>query len=257
MPRPMSGLERDRRRIKRCKLAAVGVKGELQHLVGAENGGIDEAVGAVRQDRMGIAAGRQHLDWFGRDEPVLVDGTDGDLVASVGRGEQKAATAIGRDIRHTVRQRSRRLLRQRAALAVDRVSEHAHRLRADHGVEKPLVGRHCHRHHGLARLGPADRGQRAGLRIHDVSIDRGVDGIGHIDEGRGLRHRGHSDRQQGRKRSARERRHRCQRMCSLAHPFDYLLLRTLCQAGLERSKSFGPGRRFGRRPAEATSAGAG
>ena len=47
---------------------------------------------------MGIAAGRQHLDCFGGDEPIGADRAYRDLVAAIGSGEQKTAAAIRRDI---------------------------------------------------------------------------------------------------------------------------------------------------------------
>ena len=38
----------DRRRVKRGELAGLGIKSELQHLIGAEIGRIDKAVRAIR-----------------------------------------------------------------------------------------------------------------------------------------------------------------------------------------------------------------
>src|SRR5205807_4820273 len=109
--RPMTRLGLYGGRIEGGELARFSVEGKLQHLVGAEIGRIDKAVAAVGEYRMRVAAGRQHLDRLRGDEPIGSDRAYRYLVAAIGGGEQEAAAAIGRDIRHAVRKRGRCLLR--------------------------------------------------------------------------------------------------------------------------------------------------
>jgi hypothetical protein len=106
---------------------------------------------------MRIAAGGDHLNRFRFDLPTLSDRAHREFVAAIGGGEQVAPGAIGRDIGHAVGKRRRCFLRERPACRINRVSQHAQRLRAYHGIEVLLVRAHCHRHDQLSGLGLADR----------------------------------------------------------------------------------------------------
>ncbi len=170
-----------RRRVGR-ELAGLGVEQELQHLIGAERGHVDEPVGAVGQDGVRVPPGRDHLDRLGLDEPAGGDRAYGDLVAAVGSREQEAARGVHRDVGHAVGKRRGRLLRQCAGVMIDRIGEDAERLRARDGIQQLLVGAHRHRHHQLGRLGLADWRERAARLVHDVGVDVAVLVVRHVDE---------------------------------------------------------------------------
>src|SRR5215471_4853655 len=94
----------DRRRIIGRKFSGLAVECELQHLVGAERGGIDEFVAAIRQNRMRIAAGGYDLNCFCLDQSIFTNRAHSNLVATIRGSEKKPACLIGRYIRHAVGQ---------------------------------------------------------------------------------------------------------------------------------------------------------
>jgi len=79
---------------------SLAVENELQHLIGAKCGRVDEFVAAVGQDRMRIAASGDYLNRFGLDQPIFANRTHRNFVAAIGGSEQVTAGAIGRDIGH-------------------------------------------------------------------------------------------------------------------------------------------------------------
>src|SRR5262245_31545647 len=126
--RAVTRVRADRRRLVGRELAGCAVEGELQHLIGAGGGRGDKLVAWIRQDRMCIAARRNDLDRFRFNQSVFADRAYCNLVAAVRGGEQETPAAIGRNIRHAVRKRRRRFLRQFAGRRIDGVAQYAHGL---------------------------------------------------------------------------------------------------------------------------------
>ena len=128
--RAVTGLRTDCRRLVGRELAGRAVEGELQNLVGAKCGRVDELVARIGQNRMCIAAGGNDLNRFCLNEFIFTDWAHRNLVATVGGGEKETPSAIGRNIGHAVRKRRRCFLRQLAVRGIDGVAQYAHRLRA-------------------------------------------------------------------------------------------------------------------------------
>ena len=84
----MTWFRADHGRIIWREFAGLAVENELQHLVGAERGGVDEFVAGIGHDRMRVAAGRDYLDRFRLDQSIFPDRAHRQFVATIGRGEQ-------------------------------------------------------------------------------------------------------------------------------------------------------------------------
>src|SRR5215813_13598630 len=113
------GFRADRSRIIGCKFAGLAVEGELQNLVGAECGCVDEFVAAVRQNRVRIATGWNDMNRFRLDQSIFTNWAHRNLVATIRGRKKKTPRLVGRHVRHAVGQWRRRFLRKRPGSRID------------------------------------------------------------------------------------------------------------------------------------------
>ena len=175
VPRP--GFLRDLgfRWLVRRQLSGLRVPLECQDHVGPQIGREHETVGWIGLYGVRVEAGRNHLRRRLRDA-LGVDRIDRDLVAAVGRTEQRLATAIGRKIGHAVSKGTIANMLQLAGFRIDGVADNREGLRTDPDEQDPLVRAH---RHGRRRPGLLDANKwyyfhqrhAPGLRVHAEDMD--------------------------------------------------------------------------------------
>ena len=181
MARAGHGLHLEDRGRVRGEAAGLRIEGELEDLVGAQRGNVDESVRRVDADGMGVASHRDHLQRLGGDAPVAADRVHADEMGGIGRTEQEAPGPVERYIRKALRERRARQELQGPRRGIDRVGVHRIRFGARRRVEKSPVGAHRHGHDHARRLRARTRLKLAVGR-HAVGADVAVLGVRDVDE---------------------------------------------------------------------------
>jgi len=147
MPWPGTGFGVDLAGRARRQAVGAGVEFPLRDDVLGEDRRIAIAIIRIDEDAMSLGPVRNDLRRLLDDMAVAVDRVDRQL----GGAEQMPPGPVGDDIGHAVLQRRGREMGQPAARRVDRKARHRKAVAAQRRVEKPMVGRHCHRHAGGRR----------------------------------------------------------------------------------------------------------